>query len=378
MKKVFTKIFALILAISLSTIAFGQNITTVSVSANPNDCSNTSISVLALQLCINYNYLGITHSINGNVINVDMNWATPGPICLGALAQVTDVSNLGQAPAGTYTLNVNGYLDGVLQNTNSQSLTIVSCCPVNAVATQNATNICVGESGFMVDASTGATSTHWSQNGTTVSSADTLFIPFTAPGTYSYHLVATNGSCTDSTLYSLKINAYPTVNLGADTTACVGQPIIINGSNPIPGVTYSWSTGATNPSISINNPGTYTLTVSNNGCTGSDAITVTATPTPTFNLGADVVICQGNSVTLNATVNQTGVTYSWSNGATTPTISVTTSGTYSATATNSSNCSFTDNVFYSGRSNTFAKYWSRYNTLCRTNINIKRFRPSCG
>jgi len=50
-------------------------------------------------------------------------------------------------------------------------------------------------------------------------------------------------------------------------------------------------------------------------------------------------VCQGESVTLNATTNATGASYLWSNGATTASIAPTTSGSYGVTVTSARGCS---------------------------------------
>ncbi|MCO5239182.1 MAG: PKD domain-containing protein [Chitinophagaceae bacterium] len=51
------------------------------------------------------------------------------------------------------------------------------------------------------------------------------------------------------------------------------------------------------------------------------------------NLGPDASICPGGNITLDAGDHGTGATYSWSTGATTRTINVTTAGNYSVTVT---------------------------------------------
>ncbi|MCO5239185.1 MAG: hypothetical protein M9904_03950 [Chitinophagaceae bacterium] len=52
-----------------------------------------------------------------------------------------------------------------------------------------------------------------------------------------------------------------------------------------------------------------------------------------MNLGPDASICPGGNITLDAGDHGTGTTYSWSTGATTRTINVTTAGNYSVTVT---------------------------------------------
>ena len=47
-------------------------------------------------------------------------------------------------------------------------------------------------------------------------------------------------------------------------------------SAPSSAVTYAWSTGATTPSITVSNPGTFTVTVTDcAGCTATDQVVVT-------------------------------------------------------------------------------------------------------
>lgn len=343
MKQLFTKLFTLIFAISLTTAAFGQNISAVGVSPTPTNCTNTIVSVSAVQLCINYTYNGVTSVVGTNTIDVYLDWANSSPICLGALSFISENVNLGQIPDGTYTLNVISRLNGVAQNTNTQSVVVASCCSVNA-AIQGSTNICLGDSVTLINASTNATSSTWLQNGNYISAADTITLSFSNPGTYPIQLSSTNGSCSDLETVNVVVSNYPTVNLGPDTSVCVGQPIFLNAGTS--GATsYSWSTGTTGSSISVSNSGTYSVVVSVNGCTGTDTVVVTSVPTPVFNLGANTTICQGTTLTLDATVSQANVTYNWSNGGgTMPTLTVNSSGTYAVTATNSVGCSYSDNI----------------------------------
>lgn len=69
----------------------------------------------------------------------------------------------------------------------------------------------------------------------------------------------------------------------------------------------------------------------------NSAFTVTATAS------GNTSFCPGGSVTLDAGM-YSGAAYAWSNGGTTQTINVTTSGTYSCTVTKSNGCSATSNA----------------------------------
>ncbi len=71
-----------------------------------------------------------------------------------------------------------------------------------------------------------------------------------------------------------------------------------------------------------------------------EANTAIPTPPQTVNIGVDTVICPGDSVRLNA--GNAGMTYLWSTGATTQTIVVNSTGTYSVTVRNSQGYPVTD------------------------------------
>lgn len=94
-------------------------------------------------------------------------------------------------------------------------------------------------------------------------------------------------------------------------------------------------------------PGTYDLCVWTDFSGDSDesndmlCVTITTLATPSVDLGPNMTVC--DIVTLDAA--NIGNTYLWSTGATTQTIDVTVSGTYSVTITNpTTGCAFTDEV----------------------------------
>lgn len=132
------------------------------------------------------------------------------------------------------------------------------------------------------------------------------------------------------------------VNLGPDLNLCPGQTATLNATTP--GATYSWQNGSTSPTFTVTQAGTYTVTINVNGCIDTDAVTVNYGVNPTVNLGNDVTLCPGQTLTLNAT--NPSSTYLWQNGSTAPTFTVTQAGTYSVSVTNS--CStVSDNIVVS-------------------------------
>ncbi|HRH34623.1 MAG TPA: hypothetical protein PKY12_06165, partial [Catalimonadaceae bacterium] len=153
----------------------------------------------------------------------------------------------------------------------------------------------------------------------------------------------------------------PNANAGADKViTCSATTVQLNGSSTTMGVSYSWTasnggnilSGANTATPTVSTAGTYTLTVTSGGCTATDVALVTLNNTPVIvNAGTDVNVCNdSNSVTLTATVTGgTGLySYTWSNGMTTPSITVApnVTTTYSVTVAslNGSNCSASDVV----------------------------------
>ncbi len=189
------------------------------------------------------------------------------------------------------------------------------------------TSLCQGQSLTLNNNS--ATSYTWSNGALSPS------ITVTGPG--NYWLQATDGQCSGSDSIRVTYQSYPNINLGNDSTLCQGQSLILHGPAAS---SYAWSNGAATPSLTVNNPGTYWLTAANGKCADRDSISITYNAYPHVNVGNDSILCQGQSLVLNGS---TASSYTWSNGATTPSITVYNTGTYSLIAANG-RCTDRDSV----------------------------------
>ncbi len=120
-----------------------------------------------------------------------------------------------------------------------------------------------------------------------------------------------------------------TITASGPTTFCAGGSVTLSGNA---GGTFN--TGATTSDITVTTSGDFFITnTSNCGSINSDTITVTVNPLPTpstITASGPTVFCPGGSVVLSG--NNGGT---FSNGATTPTITVTAAGDYFVTNTNS-------------------------------------------
>jgi len=141
------------------------------------------------------------------------------------------------------------------------------------------------------------------------------------------------------------VNTIPEANAGNDVTIEQGQDVTLTATG---GTNYLWSNGSTSQSITMSPDvtTTYSVEVSQNGCTSEDSVTVTVvqanTGTVTANAGEDISICEGSNATLTATG---GDQYLWNTGEATASIQVspTATSTYTVTVSSGSE-SDTDSV----------------------------------
>ena len=162
----------------------------------------------------------------------------------------------------------------------------------------------------------------------------------TAAGVYTYYVSQKNATGDESPRVSITVtvNALPTtpvITANGATSFCTGGSVELSSSAS---TGNTWSTSATTQAITVTATGSYSVTVTdNNGCSASSSATtvnVSNAPIPTVTASATQA-CSGDVVTLTSS---TADSYAWSNGDTTQSIQVTTTGSYSVTTTNADAC----------------------------------------
>ena len=155
----------------------------------------------------------------------------------------------------------------------------------------------------------------------------------------TYWVQVSNAACSNRDSATITVIPMPVVNLGPDSTLCIGESIIISAGNT--GYLYHWSTGATTQTINVTTTGNYSVIVNQGLCAATDTIVLHFINPPVINLGNDTFVCSPNPVTLNAQNN--GNSYLWNSGQTTQSITVNNPGTYWVIVNNGS-CSRTDSI----------------------------------
>lgn len=384
-------------------------------------CTNTFVDAAVLLLCINIQFNGANVTTSGSNITVDLDYSL-GPICLGALSNVTENVNMGMLPAGTYTVTVNGNLNGTFASSTSTTVSVASCCsatpaftatmdtvcpgdsvyfnntstggvsntwfvnnslvssstnygqpfpnagtynvklvvdatgcsdsitkpvyviassnccPVNPGFTASATSACSGDSVYFTNNSVGATSQTWYVGSNAVGTGTDYGQVFTAAGSYTISLVASDGSCSDSISQTIQVTN-PSVNLGPDSTICPDATILL-----VAGFSYDsvlWSDGSTGSTLNVG-VGTHFVEVYLAGCPAYDTVVVSAITVAPANLGADTAICVGDSLILDAT--RSGASYMWQDNSTAASFTVSAAGMYWVVITEANGCTTSDTV----------------------------------
>jgi gliding motility-associated-like protein len=108
--------------------------------------------------------------------------------------------------------------------------------------------------------------------------------------------------------------------------------------------TYLWQNGDTGPSFTVTALGKYYVTVTDdNHCSGSDTLQITKLlAIPAGFLPADTIVCF--YVKLDVKPGRSFSKYLWSNGAISPSVSVSPTGMYWLQATDEHNCTGVDTI----------------------------------
>lgn len=260
-----------------------------------------------------------------------------------------DLSNTGEAsgnyqPKG-YIVEYGGTVgDPVLQISTNSTITIPSI-----LSTVAATNC--GASSLNLQATSSTGTINWYANSTggiPLANGNNFITPvITTSTTYFVDAFPIGCSTGIRTAIIASINEIPTVTTTTSVPICGNNVAILNANTTVG--TLFWYVSSTDTTVLasgnsfttpiLNSDTTFYVEANNNGCLSS-RIPVTVIVNPEPNVFDEIIsICENESLTLNAVLS--GMTYLWSTGETSQTITYTGLSAYSVIVTNSVGCSKT-------------------------------------
>lgn len=244
--------------------------------------------------------------------------------------------------AGTYTVDVINAC-GTVTSTNSIVVVNLGTAPTAPqISAAGPISVCEGQTvALSVPTQTGVTY-QWKRNGANVGTNSNNFSA-NQSGTYTIELLSPCGNVVSTNSIAVTISGQaptaPNIAVNGNLTFCEGSSAALSVPTQT-GVNYQWKRNNVNVGTNANNftatqSGTYTVEVSNNcGLVLSNnniTITVNSVPaTPSISANGPLSFCQGQNVVLSLPSAQS---YLWSNGATTQSITVNTSGTFTGQIT---------------------------------------------
>lgn len=280
-----------------------------------NNCENTDI---------------VTVTVN----QIDDASFTFNNFCEGAANQATGIALTGgsfafnPAPSDGATINTSTgeITNGVLGATYSVEYTTAGPCPSSSIETVTVqasddasftfNTICIGTPALPSGIATANGSFSFlvtPTDGATINTSTGEISNPVAGSSYQVEYTTPAGVCQASEVVTVSAFSTPTVSASAGQTICDGDAAVITASGAD---TYSWDNGlgaGDTHSVSPTANTTYTVIGTDaNGCSASDAVTITVNPTPTVGAGTNLEACEGGEITLTAS-NPDGATISWNN-----------------------------------------------------------------
>ncbi|RRO15274.1 choice-of-anchor L domain-containing protein [Flavobacteriaceae bacterium 14752] len=280
------------------------------------------------------NTLDATPSNNANLANADFSWTKDGNLLTGETNATLDITD-----GGLYEVTV----DNNGCSTTSQFQVSLIDYQVS-LPTPSQTCIGAGETIEIVPSFTGLTQAEISQVSYSWSTGEnTPTIELSQGQTVT--LTTTFSGCDEVVTETFTFFNNPEVDIAGASVICSGDTNTLNATpmnlNDLQSPTYSWTRDGTaipddTPTIDITEGGVYEVTVDNNGCVSTDQINIEMVDY-TLDLGSDENLCTGDGGPQNIiTPTVTGLTsaqenqilYTWSDGSTGETLTVSESGTF--------------------------------------------------
>jgi len=236
--------------------------------------------------------------------------------------------------AGDYFVSVTNTNGCVSPNSDTTTVMINALPTKPTITPDGPTTFCLGDSVELT--SSPGTTYIWSNGGTDQK------VMIKTSGDYSVQVTDANG-CTSpaSDTVTVLVNplpAKPTITPDGPTTFCDGDSVKLTSSA---GMTYLWSTSATDQEITVTTAGNYSVVITDaNGCVSPESdqtsVTINSLPgKPGVTPDGATSFCDGDSVKLTS---DPATSWLWSNGETTQTITVMVADDFAVQVTDGNGC----------------------------------------
>ncbi|MBL0247901.1 MAG: T9SS type A sorting domain-containing protein [Sphingobacteriales bacterium] len=229
--------------------------------------------------------------------------------------------NIQPEQSGTFTVTATCDDNGTpVTVTATINIVVLEKLTLTLVSDEN--DICSGENVYLT-ATTDGSVTWYTQFGNDPIGYDFNFTSPALTQTTTFRAEAFNSmGCPNTEVVkyiTITVNPNPTVNLGNNLNICTNElPHTLDAGNV--GSSFLWSNNQTTQTIEVTAADTYTVTVTDaNGCTATDAITITTQQLPAVGITATAGgECATNTTTLSAVTDEGG-TFLWNDAAQTQT-----------------------------------------------------------
>jgi hypothetical protein len=272
----------------------------------------------------------------------------------GAASINDTLSTIKIGSAGTYAVQVTNAI-GCVETSNTITISL-NALPTATITASGSTTICNGTN-VVLNANTGTgLSYQWYKDSVLISGATASTYTATLAGNYMVKVTNSSNCFAYSSPIAVVVIPLPTASIGllGSATICAGDSTELVATNGT-GFSFQWNlngtpiSGATNQNYFATASGSYTCTVTANGCSKTSTaklITVNAAPAAIITPLSSPTFCFGGSVTLSANL-AAGNSYVWRKngviitGAFGSNYTTNTAGSYTVTITNANNCTAT-------------------------------------
>jgi gliding motility-associated-like protein len=206
-------------------------------------------------------------------------------------------------------------------------------------------NICVGGSIALQAPAANAQTYTWVP--ATGLSNPNIASPIATPTVTTTYIVSCLLGCnqTVNDTITVFVNQLDGVGIDQDNqTICAGTSLTLTTTAPAT-ATYQWSNGGQTPTLLVNASGTYTVTITDGLCSGTDQVEIFVLPTPNSFLPPDQSFCNGDTLIIPLPPNITDIDVTWNGQPVSGDIVVSETGNYTLVmSSQNGNCTATDDI----------------------------------